>query len=192
MSRYVVDASVAVEYLLRTPLGLTVAGMFEGASLAAPELMDAEVLSVLRRAVLNGHLEEARAEMAIDDLIRWPVDRISHRSLTRLAWQHRRNVSAYDAFYVAAARERGVPLITADGRLSRSPGLGRGHTTCSHDVSLAPVKRVACVYVPCSLTQKTGGAEPPCRTAWRSRAPLGDYASKILSAGQGKSIYATS
>ena len=91
--------------------------------MAAPELMDAEVLSVLRRAVLNGHLEEARAEMAIDDLIRWPVDRISHRSLTRLAWQHRRNVSAYDAFYVAAARERGVPLITADGRLSRSPGL---------------------------------------------------------------------
>ena len=124
MSRYVVDASVAVEYLLRTPLGLTVAGMFESASLAAPELMDAEVLSVLRRAVLNGHLEEVRAEMAIDDLIRWPVDRISHRSLTRLAWQHRRNVSAYDAFYVAAARERGVPLITADGRLSRSPGLG--------------------------------------------------------------------
>ena len=33
MTHFVVDASVAVEYLLRTPLGLTVADMIEGASL---------------------------------------------------------------------------------------------------------------------------------------------------------------
>ena len=124
MSQYVVDASVAVEYLLRTPLGLSVADQIDSASLAAPELMDAEVLSVLRRAVLNGRLEEARAGLVIDDLLRWPVDRISHRFLAPLAWQYRWNVSAYDAFYVAAARARGFPLMTADGRLSRSPGLG--------------------------------------------------------------------
>ena len=61
MTHFVVEASVAVEYLLRTPLGLTVADMIEGASLTAPELMDAEVVSVLRRGVLSGHLEEARA-----------------------------------------------------------------------------------------------------------------------------------
>ena len=36
MTHFVVDASVAVEYLLRTPLGLTVADMIEGASLTAP------------------------------------------------------------------------------------------------------------------------------------------------------------
>ena len=36
VSQYVVDASVAVEYLLRTPLGLSVADMFEGTSLVAP------------------------------------------------------------------------------------------------------------------------------------------------------------
>ena len=124
MSRYVVDASVAVEYLLRTPLGLTVAGIIEGASLAAPELMDAEVLSVLRRAVLNGRLQEPRAQMVVDDLEHWPVDRISHRSLAQLAWQYRGNISAYDAFYVAAARVHGIPLLTADGRLARASGLG--------------------------------------------------------------------
>ena len=124
MSRYVVDASVAVEYLLRTPLGLTVADIIEGASLAAPELMDAEVLSVLRRAVLNGHLEEARALMVIEDLEHWPVDRISHRSLGRLAWRHHRNLSAYDAFYVAVASAHAIPLLTADGRLARASGLG--------------------------------------------------------------------
>jgi len=124
VSGYVVDASVAVEYLLRTSLGLTLADVIEGASLAAPELLDAEVLSVLRRAVLRGHLEEARAQMAIDDLIQWPLERIPHRALAPLAWQHFRNVSAYDAFYVAAARALDMPLMTADGRLSRVSGLG--------------------------------------------------------------------
>lgn len=124
MSRYAVDASVAVEYLLRTPLGLAVADLFADAALAAPELLDAEVLSVLRRAVLQGRIEEARARMVIEDLLRWPLERISHRALAPLAWQYYRNVSAYDAFYVAAARALGIPLITADGRLSRASGLG--------------------------------------------------------------------
>ena len=124
MTGYVVDASIAVEYLLRTPLGVTVAGMIESSSLIAPELLDAEVLSVLRRAVLNGRLEEARARMVVEDLAHWPVDRISHRALASLAWQYHRNVSAYDAFYVAAARAHDLPLLTADGRLSRASGLG--------------------------------------------------------------------
>lgn len=38
MSRYVVDALAAVKYLLRTPLGLTVADPIEDSSLIAPEL----------------------------------------------------------------------------------------------------------------------------------------------------------
>ena len=115
MSRYVVDASVAVEYLLRTPLGLTVADTIEDSSLVAPELMDAEVLLVLRRAVLNGQLEETRAQMVVEDLVHWPVDRVSHRSLAPLAWQYRRNVGVHDAFYVAAAHTHDLPLMTADG-----------------------------------------------------------------------------
>jgi predicted nucleic acid-binding protein len=123
VNSYIVDASIAVEYLLRTQLGLTVAETLDSAALAAPELLDAEVLSVLRRAVLQGRIDEPRAQMVVNDLARWPVDRISHRVLAQLAWQHRRNVSAYDAFYVAAARACGVPLLTADGRLARASGL---------------------------------------------------------------------
>ena len=47
MTRLVVDASVAVEYLLRTPLGMTVANALNRTSLVAPGLMDAEVMSGL-------------------------------------------------------------------------------------------------------------------------------------------------
>lgn len=123
MSCYVVDASAAAEYLLRTSLGLKVANIIEGSYLLAPELLDVEVLSVLRRAVLRRQLNEQRALRAIEDLLDWPIDRIPHRSLVWAAWQHRNNVSAYDAFYVAAARLSEATLITADGPLARAPSL---------------------------------------------------------------------
>ena len=64
---------------------------------------------------LNGYLE---------DLLAWPIDRITHTVLIREAWQHRHNVSAYDAFYVAAARVNDASLLTADGPLARAPALG--------------------------------------------------------------------
>jgi predicted nucleic acid-binding protein len=124
VSRYVIDASAATEYLLRTPSGLKLAGILEGASLLAPELLDVEVLSVLRRAVLHRQLGKQRALMAIEDLMDWSIDRIPHRSLIWVAWDQRNNVSAYDAFYVAAARLSGATLLTADGPLSRAPSLG--------------------------------------------------------------------
>ena len=124
MTDYVIDASVAVEYLLKTPVGLTVADIIDNASLVAPELIDAEVLSTLRGEVLGGRLEEARARLIIGVLLLWPIERISHRSLVPLAWEHYQNISAYDAFYIATARLQGLPLMTADARLSRAPGLG--------------------------------------------------------------------
>jgi len=122
--RCVVDASAAAEYLLRTPLGLKLADLIEGALLLAPELLDVEVLSVLRRAVLQRSVAEHRAQLAVEDLIDWPIDRVAHKVLLREAWRHRHNVSAYDAFYVAVARLYDAPLLTIDGPLARAPALG--------------------------------------------------------------------
>ena len=124
MTCYVIDASAAVEYLLRTPLGSVVADVIGDTILVAPELLDAEVLSAVRRGVLNGHLDPRRARMAVRDLSEWPIERLSHRDLVRSAWEYRENVSAYDAFYVAAAQVHGLPILTTDGRLSRASGFG--------------------------------------------------------------------
>ena len=120
MSGYVLDSSVVVEYLLKTPRGLAVDGVIEDAWLIAPEMVDAEVLSVLRREVLGGRLDPVRARAAISEMSAWPVERIPHRVLALLAWEHYRNVSAYDALYVAAAQLYRLPLITTDGRLARA------------------------------------------------------------------------
>jgi predicted nucleic acid-binding protein len=122
--RLVVDASIAVEYLLRTRVGLIAAPVIDEARLWAPELLDAEVLAVLRKAVRTGRLEESRAEDALADLVDWDVERLPHRSLVRSAWTFRHNASAYDALYLAAARLCGAAVITSDGPLSRSPVKG--------------------------------------------------------------------
>jgi predicted nucleic acid-binding protein len=121
--KYVIDASAAVEYLLRTTLGLKVAEVIADGFLVAPALLDVEVLAVLRRAVLRKKLAEQRAAEALADLIDWQVDRIAHPPLIQEAWRHRYNVSGYDAFYVAVARLYNIPLLTADGPLARAPTL---------------------------------------------------------------------
>jgi predicted nucleic acid-binding protein len=105
-------------------LGQKIAEIIREALLIAPALLDVEVLSVLRRVVLHKKLEEQRAALALEDLVAWQVDRIPHAELIWEAWRHRHNVSGYDSFYVAAARLYKVPLLTADGPLSRAPILG--------------------------------------------------------------------
>ena len=120
----VIDASAAVEYLLQTRIGVRVGALLDAADAAAPELMDAEVLAVLRREVRAGRVTQRRAAEAVQDLIDWGVVRVSHRLLLAEAWALRGHVSAYDALYVATARIRGADLVTADGPLARAPGLG--------------------------------------------------------------------
>jgi len=43
--------------------------------------------------------------------------------LATAAWALRENVSFYDGLYVALAAALALPLVTADGRLSKAPGL---------------------------------------------------------------------
>jgi predicted nucleic acid-binding protein len=117
----VIDASAAVEFLLRTTVGLRIEGMIADANLFAPELLDVEVTAVLRRHSLRGIIAPDRAVQALDDLVAWDIERVSHRALVRHAWALGDNVSAYDAFYLAAARRHSASVITSDGPLSRIP-----------------------------------------------------------------------
>ncbi|MGH9078171.1 MAG: type II toxin-antitoxin system VapC family toxin [Acidimicrobiales bacterium] len=93
-------------------------------SLAAPELVDLEVPSVLRRLLHGGRLSARRAELAMSDLVALPLRRVSHRGLLLRCWSLRGNLTIYDASYVALAEHLGAVLVTADTRLSRGPGLG--------------------------------------------------------------------
>jgi predicted nucleic acid-binding protein len=118
------DASVAVELLLRSPLGEKLTGRLKGATLIGPALIDSEVLAVLRKLVLRKEVREDRAGPALADLSLWPIRRLAATDLLRAAWSLIHNVSSYDAFYVAAARLCDAQVLTADGPLARAPRLG--------------------------------------------------------------------
>lgn len=91
----------------------------------APHLIDAEVGNVLRRHEQGGRISSAEARSALDAARVLVEHRYPHAGpLAELAWTWRANVSFYDALYVALAVRLGVPLITADARLSRAPDLG--------------------------------------------------------------------
>lgn len=120
----VVDASVLATALADDAEdGDRVRARLRSQVLAAPELIDLEVASVLRRLVARGQLPVRRAEQALADLVALPMQRTPHVPLLSRCWAHRDNITVYDAAYVVLAESLGAVLLTADARLSRAPGL---------------------------------------------------------------------
>jgi predicted nucleic acid-binding protein len=94
-----------------------------GEELAAPELIDLEVLSTLRRAARAKSLDEDRSLEALADLTALPLRRVPHLPLLGRVWELRDNLRAYDASYVALAEALEAVLVTADGRIERASGI---------------------------------------------------------------------
>jgi predicted nucleic acid-binding protein len=120
----VVDASVLAVALADDGVaGDRARTLLRGEALAAPELVDLEVLSVVRKQRAIGALDDRRAKLALRDLIELPLERAPHAPLVDRCWELRDNLTAYDATYVALAEALGVNLLTADQRIAGAPGV---------------------------------------------------------------------
>ena len=120
----VLDASAALELLLRTPAAARVEErLFEpGQTLHAPHLIDLEVAQVLRRYAIAGQMTAERGRLALTDLADVPINRYPHGLLLPRVWELRNNLTAYDAAYVALAEALDAPLLTRDQKLAVAPG----------------------------------------------------------------------
>ena len=130
----VVDASVILDLLLATSAAKTIdQRLFASVeSLHAPQVLDLEVLQVLRRYNLAGQLPDWRASEAIEDFLAIPIERYPHGILVDRLWELRNNMTAYDAAYVALAELLGATLLTRDKKLASA-------------ASSAGVPRVECI-----------------------------------------------
>lgn len=121
----VTDASVIVDLLGRFAAEPIEAALFEGdGQLVAPELLDIEVLHTLRKLETTKAIPASRRARVLDDFRVLPIRRFRHAALWQDVWQLRKNLTAYDACYVALARKLEATLVTRDERIARAPGVG--------------------------------------------------------------------
>lgn len=90
--------------------------------LTAPDLIDVETVSVLRRRWLRRTLTDERLDTAVAHLLQMDFERVPTRRLVRRAVELRANVSAYDGCYVTLAELLECDLVTADEKLAAAPG----------------------------------------------------------------------
>lgn len=115
----VVDASVAVKWVVAeagTPAAVALRAQHD---LIAPELLLAECANILWKKARRGELSRKEAEFAASLLERSGVDLTSMRghaeAATRLAIEL--DHPAYDCVYLILAQTRNVRFVTADRRL---------------------------------------------------------------------------
>ncbi len=138
MTRYVVDASVAVKWFISDPYSKQAAKLLDDdVPLAAPELIYAEVANALWTAVRRGEMSDAGMRDALDVLA--DVALVVPTSMKQLmaAAAHLATDLAHpvhDCMYLALAIQEQRPVITADRRFYEAV---RDHSYLSgHVVSL--------------------------------------------------------
>jgi predicted nucleic acid-binding protein len=120
---YVVDASVAIKWLLQEVYSDAARRLLSsGETLAAPDLLYAEVGNVLWKRCGRGELtlEEATATAAAFALVPLAIYPVQPLFLAAIELAVRTGRTVYDSVYVALAEQTGYPLVTADQRLYNS------------------------------------------------------------------------
>ena len=116
---YVVDASVAVKWLVVEDDSADALSLLDDDDLHAPRLLVSEVANAVWRKVRLDQVDRAAAGQLLatmsDMPVRWHTDEAICADAIRLAIAHDRPV--YDLMYIALAQRLGVRVVTADQRL---------------------------------------------------------------------------
>ena len=115
----VVDASVAVKWLVVEEDSADARSLLDDEELHAPRLLVSEVANAVWRKVRLDQVDRNAAGQLLatmsDMPVRWHADETVCADAIRLAIAHDRPV--YDLMYLALAQRLGVRVVTADQRL---------------------------------------------------------------------------
>lgn len=115
----VLDASVAVEIVLKTEYGRRALDRVEREpEVHVPEHFHIEAVSALRGESLRGEIGDLRVARSLTLLAQLRVVRFPVLEMSDAIWDLRHQLTAYDAAYLALARRLSIPLLTIDGALS--------------------------------------------------------------------------
>jgi predicted nucleic acid-binding protein len=120
MSRFVVDASVGVKWFLPEPGAAEAARLQDPAhELHVPAFFDVEVANIFWKAIRQGRLTRAEADVRMSRLAGLAVPRHPDARLVATAFDiaHTADRTVYDSLYVALTADLGAVLVTADDRL---------------------------------------------------------------------------
>lgn len=122
MRTFVIDASVAIKWVVDEDESAQALALRKNSRLIAPDLLVAECANILWKKVQRGEIEPQDAKLASDLLARAdvalePMNGLSAEAL-RLAVQL--GHPAYDCFYLALALARRAIFVTADARFARA------------------------------------------------------------------------
>jgi len=128
-SPVVIDASIALRWLLPNPLSNLCWALFDrivqrNDAITVPTLWMYEVVSGLTKAVHLGSVTSDEARQGLDQIYQFRANLVdADELLSRRAfeWTLRLNrAAAYDSYYLAVAETLNCPLWTADRRLFNS------------------------------------------------------------------------
>jgi predicted nucleic acid-binding protein len=124
--RLVVDASVAVKWMVTEPDTADAMALLGAATLLAPELIVAECANILWKKARRENLDTDQALLAAELLDRWTLDLHPATGLAMAATRLALSLDhpAHDCFYVALALSENCPFVTADLRLARKLAAG--------------------------------------------------------------------
>ena len=121
MNRFVIDASIAIKWVVHEEDSLDALAILQNFPLSSPDLLIAECSNILWKKVKRAELTTDEAIMAAHLIQRADVELLPTRRLmdraTRFAIEL--DHAAYDCIYLALAIERNWPFVTADERFRR-------------------------------------------------------------------------
>jgi predicted nucleic acid-binding protein len=127
LSSWVIDTSALIRLFVPDgPLHLLAEQAFNQAGsgagvMMAPQLLLVEAANVLTRKMKRGELGGIEVKDIMRAILNLPIRYFDHESLVYAACEitQKHNLSAYDAFYLALAQDKGGRLLTCDEQLDK-------------------------------------------------------------------------